>query len=362
MQLSLLAAPRAGMRVPAGHGVGSAVPCSQKLPSGHCPLQVGLLRSVSFPKKPAAQSKHLRSPVKASAPSPLVRGMYCPRSQIQVMRALALTVVLPTLSLKLVATMVAPTLSAFSEAYSIAAPPLSALLSSKTESLIWSLSDCSAKSPPPLFPASQRETVTPLRSSRLPSREAMPPPSPSAEELRMVTPRRTAVAPLIRREPPWRHRGGAGCSPSPLSARPLTRVMSPSSVRWQPFETRKWRERPPASRVALASGLLRIERVTSSVHSSSSPPREKWTLRCSCSSRGVPGVAAATRLRSCSTLSTRVLEGRSGGSGADGGGEGGAGGLGGGEGGGGRGAWSSARPPPPSTEQEARGGRGGLTP
>ena len=50
MQLLLLAAPRAGMRVPTGQGSGSAVPSLQKWPLVHWPLQEELVRSLVFPK------------------------------------------------------------------------------------------------------------------------------------------------------------------------------------------------------------------------------------------------------------------------------------------------------------------------
>ena len=49
MQLSLLAAPRAGMRVPTGQGSGLAVPSSQKWPLMHWPLQEGSVRPLVFP-------------------------------------------------------------------------------------------------------------------------------------------------------------------------------------------------------------------------------------------------------------------------------------------------------------------------
>mmetsp|Transcript_38312 Transcript_38312/g.124619 ORF Transcript_38312/g.124619 Transcript_38312/m.124619 type:complete len:321 (+) Transcript_38312:336-1298(+) len=247
--------------------------------------------------------------------------MYFPRWQVHLTGASELTVVSPSLPLKVVAAMRAPSLFVSCEEYSIAPAPFSALLRSKMESLMPRLWESEAKSPPPLLPATQPVTATACRSRRLPRLEAMPPPSLPAEELLMVMPRRTASPPSsARTEPPS------------SSSWPLMSVMSCSSNR-QPPETRKCRERPSASMVALASGLLRIEIAMICdafrfVHSSSLPPSDRKAPRWSW--REVSDAAVTTSARSSSTLSTSRCEGRSGGSG---GGEGGDGGLGGGDGG-----------------------------
>mmetsp|Transcript_22350 Transcript_22350/g.71500 ORF Transcript_22350/g.71500 Transcript_22350/m.71500 type:complete len:302 (+) Transcript_22350:176-1081(+) len=248
--------------------------------------------------------------------------MYCPRWQVHLTGALELTVVTPSLPLKVVVAMRAPSPSVSCEEYSIAAP-FSAPLRSKTESVMRRAWESEAKSPPPLFPATQPVTVTACRSRRLPRLEAMPPPFLPAEELMMVMPRRTASPPSSARTEP----------PSP-SSWPLMSVMSSSSKR-QPPETRKCREPPSASMVPLASGLLRIETAMPGfVHSSSLPPSDSKAPRWSW--REVLDVAVTTSARSSSTLSTRRCEGRSGGSGGgDGGGGDGGGGLGGGGDGGG---------------------------
>ena len=49
MQLSLLGAPRAGIREPIGQGSGSTVPSSQKWPLMHWPLQDGWVRPLAAP-------------------------------------------------------------------------------------------------------------------------------------------------------------------------------------------------------------------------------------------------------------------------------------------------------------------------